>query len=705
MQKQEYLYLKSSFLFFIFFIVTFNYPQLLYGEISPASVPFFKALSVKGKSDPEQVKSFLRESAINAREPVKSEARRTLLEVLYGEENYFAVSVLGETFLGENPGEKGIALFTALAFLELKDYNAVLRVGTLADYRNDTGLLYTVLMAEIAGNKPGMGDNLVRFLLETPVIASGGTVLRGPLKDRTKTLFTSVEKHLKEAGTYSALPSMVKTLLSFRIYAENRKFISAAGEAVKIISTGNSEYLSVGIADYAARIFALAGRSSAGIEAFERGISRGENGDLPDSILEHLYWGAGYLAGRRGFTPRALDYYTRGMEHASGSFHDKLLWYWYSLILHRSVSDALAKLDELTSLWIDPAYFSDLLSDLSAELIRKGNWEGIRGMLEKLNGKADGDVISRISYFTARAAREGFLDADETEIERWFNLSIESGEGLASGLYYKIMSTAALEKDSGGINGIFRIDNSSAAVPGKDCDELLYGAITFELSDYGKGVLENCRERFSLTAVRAFAAFLKESGDYINSIRILNRYLAALGYAASEDDIRILYPDAYRKGIEETALEEGIPVSVLYALIREESHFSADIVSAAGAVGLSQLMPSTAGDVASRMRMKTPVLTDPQINMKLGGWYLQNLMSRTDSVIQALFAYNGGLTRVRRWKKEYSALPEDLFLEAIPYRETSLYGRKVLVSAVIYGYLYHNRSLQEMVTTIFRSKT
>lgn len=705
MQKQKYLYLKSSFLFFIFFIILCTYPQLLYGEVSPSSVPYFKALSIKGKGDPEQVKSFLRESAINAREPVKSEARRTLLEVLYGEQNFSAASVLGETFLGENPGEQGIALFTALSFLELKDYQSVMKVGRLADYRNDVSLFHTVLTAEIAGNYQGMNDDLVLFLLETPVVKSGGNMLRGPLAKRVKTLFTSVEENLKETGRYSSLPPMVKTLLSFRIHAENRKFLSAAGEAVKFISAGDPLFLSPGISDYAARIFVLAGRSSSGMEAFKKGISRGENGGIPDTVLEHLYWGAGYLAGRMGFTSKALDYYTRGMDYASGPFHDKLLWYWYSLILHKSPAGAFSKLDELTSLWIDPAYFSDLLFDLSAELIRRGKWEGIREMLEKLQGKADGDVISRVAYFTARAAREGYFAADDAEIKQWFTLSMESGEGLASGLYYKIMSAAALGKDFDGLNGIFKIESSAAAGPGKECDELLYGAITFALPGYGKEILENCRARFSLPAVRAFTAFLNKRGDYINSIRILNGYLAAQGYGASDDDIRILYPDAYRKGIEKTVSERGIPVSVFYALIREESHFSADIVSAAGAVGLSQLMPATAEDVASRMRLKDPVLTDPQINMKLGGWYLENLISRTNSVIQALFAYNGGLTRVRRWKAEYPALPEDLFLEAIPYRETSLYGRKVLVSAVIYGYLYHNRSLQEMVTTLFGSKT
>ena len=270
-------------------------------------------------------------------------------------------------------------------------------------------------------------------------------------------------------------------------------------------------------------------------------------------------------------------------------------------------------------------------------------------------------------------------------------------------MYYKIMSQAALKAGTEEKLKfeIFSIeDNKNAERSGK-YDELLYGSIIYDLSEYGKEVLELYPDYFSLESVRAFTFYLKEKGDYINSIRLLSRFLAAEDYIAAEDDIPVLYPDAYKSGIENISEKEHLPVPVFFALIREESHFSPDIVSSAGAVGLSQLMPSTAEDVAKRMRLKTADLTDPGFNMTLGGWYLHNLLSRTDTVIQALLAYNGGLTRVRRWKKEYSELPEDLFLEALPYRETSLYGRKVLVSAVIYGYLYYNFKPEEMVNLIF----
>ncbi len=113
-------------------------------------------------------------------------------------------------------------------------------------------------------------------------------------------------------------------------------------------------------------------------------------------------------------------------------------------------------------------------------------------------------------------------------------------------------------------------------------------------------------------------------------------------------------------------------------------------------------MPATAEDVAGRLRITDYNLNDAQTNLLFGGWYLGNLKKRTDVLSDALFAYNGGLTRVRRWRSEYSDLPDDLFLEAIPYKETSHYGRKLLVSSVIYGYLYDGIQADQIINLFYR---
>ena len=80
---------------------------------------------------------------------------------------------------------------------------------------------------------------------------------------------------------------------------------------------------------------------------------------------------------------------------------------------------------------------------------------------------------------------------------------------------------------------------------------------------------------------------------------------------------------------------------------------------------------------------------------KIGTYYLAELLHRCDnSLLQAFFSYNAGITRVRRWLKSSltefgtkSKLPMDLFLETLPYTETREYGRKLVSAATMYDFL------------------
>jgi soluble lytic murein transglycosylase len=158
-----------------------------------------------------------------------------------------------------------------------------------------------------------------------------------------------------------------------------------------------------------------------------------------------------------------------------------------------------------------------------------------------------------------------------------------------------------------------------------------------------------------------------------------------------------------------------LEAALLYGLIRTESAFQADIVSRAGAVGLTQLMPATAGEMADRIKRQGgpdytendgPDLRDPEVNVHIGAAYLSYLNNRMESPLLALLSYNGGMNRVRRWRNAENrspgtALPEDLFLETVEYSETREYGRKVLSAAAVYGYLYYDLSMKDFFTDIY----
>jgi len=155
---------------------------------------------------------------------------------------------------------------------------------------------------------------------------------------------------------------------------------------------------------------------------------------------------------------------------------------------------------------------------------------------------------------------------------------------------------------------------------------------------------------------------------------------------------RIAYPNAYGEEIRRWAEESGVPSHLLHALVREESALDPRVVSPAGAVGLTQLMPSTARAVARRLRLEAPGrvdLMDASVNLRIGARYLSELLDRYDgSTALALAAYNAGMGAVGRWLDERGDLPVDEFVEEIPYDETRGYVKRVLRSYAAYHLLY-----------------
>ncbi|MDR2659526.1 MAG: lytic transglycosylase domain-containing protein [Spirochaetaceae bacterium] len=208
-------------------------------------------------------------------------------------------------------------------------------------------------------------------------------------------------------------------------------------------------------------------------------------------------------------------------------------------------------------------------------------------------------------------------------------------------------------------------------------------------------ILENM-EALSIEELRSFAKMLAETERWGDSIRLVRTYMQRPDYDPSVADTKLCYPFAFNDIVKDISRETGMDESLLFGLIRTESLFIPDIVSRAGAVGLTQLMPETAGDMARQLvrRGGPDYFTDgvldlsyPVLNVHLGALYFQQLKTRMDGTLLALLSYNGGMNRVRRWRNERPMLNDALFLESVEYTETREYGRQVLTAAAIYGYL------------------
>jgi soluble lytic murein transglycosylase len=181
----------------------------------------------------------------------------------------------------------------------------------------------------------------------------------------------------------------------------------------------------------------------------------------------------------------------------------------------------------------------------------------------------------------------------------------------------------------------------------------------------------------------AAAELANQWGWHYNSIM-------SLASAKSWDDLQLRFPLAHNEHVLQTAYSQKISPLLVFAIARQESAFSANARSPAGALGLMQLMPSTAKMTAKRSGIKYNKhdLLQPEMNITLGSRYLTGLLKEfKGNRILAAAAYNAGPNRVKQWlKKSKETLSHDLWIETIPYKETRHYVQNVLAYSVIYGY-------------------
>ncbi len=167
-------------------------------------------------------------------------------------------------------------------------------------------------------------------------------------------------------------------------------------------------------------------------------------------------------------------------------------------------------------------------------------------------------------------------------------------------------------------------------------------------------------------------------------------------HALSQNLTESLFPKAFWEDAKKAGEKNNLDPWLVLSLMRQESAFNPGIISSADAVGLMQLLPSTAADVARSMNLPAPVLDElktPETNTLLGTKYLSHLLEQFDqNIIFALAAYNAGPHRVKSWIEIRKDLKPLEFMESIPYFETRAYVKKVLRNYAIYLALYQGKA-------------
>ena len=154
---------------------------------------------------------------------------------------------------------------------------------------------------------------------------------------------------------------------------------------------------------------------------------------------------------------------------------------------------------------------------------------------------------------------------------------------------------------------------------------------------------------------------------------------------------KIIYKKDYSEYVEKYAKEYNVDENLVYAVIKAESNFKNDAKSNKDAVGLMQLMASTAKEVCRRIDLQIAEeeleneLLNPETNINLGTKYLSILMEKYQNVIIAVTAYNAGIGTVDNWIQDGIIEADGSNIEKIPYKETNNYVRKIIRDYKIYS--------------------
>ena len=157
---------------------------------------------------------------------------------------------------------------------------------------------------------------------------------------------------------------------------------------------------------------------------------------------------------------------------------------------------------------------------------------------------------------------------------------------------------------------------------------------------------------------------------------------------------RLVYKKEYSEYVEKYSKKYNVDENLVYAVMKVESNFNVNAESGKGAVGLMQLMQTTAKDVVKQTDIEVgnstikEVLLDSESNINIGTKYLSILLKKYKNVELAITAYNAGIGTVDNWVEKGILKDDGSDVENIPYLETNTYVRRILRDYKIYENIY-----------------
>jgi peptidoglycan lytic transglycosylase len=393
-------------------------------------------------------------------------------------------------------------------------------------------------------------------------------------------------------------------------------------------------------------------------------------------------------SGDRDAAIAALEKLTRTKDAAQRARVRSLL----AVILEdREPARALAQLRQVERQTAAPNLASDARWSLAWTDLREADGVEALRLLDKLaDGPSDDIEVQRARYWRAVARSEADDEAAKaagaTQLQ---DLAREVPLSYYGMLASERVGTPPLERSLAGPRAF---EPEAPAL--RRTRLLLDGGFPEVAADEVESYADEAR--LDREARVATARLLHRAGDSYRALKLIEE-----GFGPTLDQgidpawreaWELAWPRAFGEWVDGATHEFSFDPALVWAIMREESAYRARVSSPAGALGLMQLMPPTAGRVAGELGLSgfvTERLFDPETNIRLGTYYLRSLIERFDgSRPLAIASYNAGPEAVGRWVEKESEMKPDAFVESVSYGETRRYLRRVLRSYRMYQLLY-----------------
>ncbi|NLM00226.1 MAG: lytic transglycosylase domain-containing protein [Treponema sp.] len=444
------------------------------------------------------------------------------------------------------------------------------------------------------------------------------------------------------------------------------------------------------------------------------------NENNKDNCFFLLFY-AGRLYDRAGeqFRDVSLQCFFDAMDFAQNDTNiDSALYYFLNISMKKSLKDVVLNIEQYYFQAKNHFWYSQFFDNLSRRLLSEKLYDEYLRIFSVIKNIDDNETVAKFAYVCGRLVEENYLldknlcanDFFETAFEKsYFQNYYHFVSGVKLGKNFSLQDSFLNiinlndNKDLNSITQNIDVSKKNVNIFLKIIDKL------FE-KEMEQWIFTLLNENIFILSEKQFLDIKKKLSHLaktkpmcaVYSIRLASAFVRSRTINAHSEVFKFFYPKFYSKYVLDSCKKFSIDENMIFALIRSESFFDASIRSSAGAIGLTQLLQSTANDVARKLKWSEFNLLDAHTNVLFGTYYLSEMLRRYDgNFLCAFFSYNAGINNVRNWKKTYGFLSQDLFLETLPFSETREYGRKIVSATCVYEFLYEKKSPENTLKNFF----